>query len=64
MNAADAFNLSTWALRQIVKAIDEYDADADGDAGDALEDIRAICEDTQTHLTDAGYLEVPAMREP
>jgi hypothetical protein len=65
VNTADAFNLATGALTKTVRYLDEYDADPDASIEDLLDDIRAIGEDTLTHLRDAGYVKgVAAMREP
>jgi hypothetical protein len=50
--------LSTWALKTAVAMIEQYDADADANAGDVLEDLRALCADTLLHVG-----EVAAMRE-
>lgn len=52
LNKEDAYKLAVFALRQSVKKIDAYDEDPDADAGDTLEDIRAICEDVLLHLSD------------
>lgn len=65
MNSADAFNLATGALAKTVRYLDDYDTDPDASIEDLLDDIRAISEDTLTHLRDAGYVkDAVAMREP
>jgi len=57
MNGADRYNLAVFALRKAIRMIEAYDDDPDGDAGDTLEDIHALCDDTLMHLGVAATQE-------
>jgi hypothetical protein len=50
-----------WAIRKTIAMIEAYDEDADANAGDVLEDIRALCADMLLHIERP---KVAAVREP